>query len=276
MLKKRLGEELRALRTVADVTVAQTAAELDCGEGKIRHMENGRNVPSKSDLTVMIALYGAPAEMHEQLEELRKAATKRGWWSSYRLPSWLHNFVGMEADAALIRNFELELVPGLLQIADYARDVHTLGTRRVLDPDDVERLVEARLKRQELLAGDQPATYQAVISEGALHRLKGRKYAGAQCQHLLTMARKPNVTIAILPFSEGLHLSMASGFALLDFPRGVSAPVAYYEYVTSGQLEHDQTVVARLSEVYNELTVHAMSPDETTTFIERWVEEQTE
>src|SRR6266536_6562918 len=107
VLKKRLGEELRKLRMAAGITVAGTATELGCGEGKIRHMENGRNVPTKSDLTVMIALYNAPAGVHEELEELRKAATKRGWWSSYRLPSWLHNFVGMEADAALIQTFTL-------------------------------------------------------------------------------------------------------------------------------------------------------------------------
>jgi transcriptional regulator with XRE-family HTH domain len=275
VLKKRLGEELRRLRIAADVTVAQTAAELDCGEGKVRHMENGRNVPSKPDLTVMIALYRGSPEVHETLEELRKAATRRGWWSSYRLPSWLHNYVGMEADAAMIRNFELELIPGMLQIKQYARDIHTLGTRRVLDPKDVERLVEARLKRQELLNGDRPVAYQAIISEGALHRLKGKEYASAQCDHLLRMSRRSNVIIAVLPFSASLHLSMAGGFVLLSFPPGVSAPVAYYEHVTGGQLEHDSAVVTRLSEVFNELMAHAMSTDESTAFIERWLREQT-
>lgn len=270
VLKKRLGEELRKLRITADITVARTASELDCGEGKIRHMENGRNVPSKSDLTVMIALYGAPVTLHEELEELRKAATKRGWWSSYRLPSWLHNLVGLEADAALIRNFALELIPGLLQIDQYARDVYEGGGPKVLDPEHVERGVEARLKRQEILTGDNPVTYHAVISEAALHRLKGTGYAAVQYGHLLEMAHKGNVTIAILPFSTNLHLSMTGGFTLLDFPPGISAPLAYYDHVTGGQLEHDPTVVARLSEVYNELTARAMGPDETIAFIERW------
>jgi transcriptional regulator with XRE-family HTH domain len=275
VLKKRLGEELRKLRMAAEITVAQTATELDCGEGKIRHMENGRNVPSKSDLTVMITLYNAPAELHEELEDLRKAATKRGWWSSYRLPSWLHNYVGMEADAILIRNFELELIPGLLQIEQYARDVHILGGPKILGSDEVDRMVKARLKRQESLTGATPTTYQAVFSEAALHRLKGMEYATAQCRHLIEMARHPNVTIAILPFSRNLHLSMGGGFSLLDFPQHISAPIAYYDHVTGGQLEHDSAVVARLSEVYSELAATAMSPSETIAFIERWSKEPT-
>jgi hypothetical protein len=233
-------------------------------------MENGRNVPSKSDLTVMIALYGAEAKVHESLEELRKAATRRGWWSSYRLPSWLHNYVGLEADAMLIRNFELELIPGLLQIEPYARDVvHALGPK-VFTPEDVDRKVEARLKRQEILTGANPATYHAIISEAALHRLKVTKYANSQYRHLFEMAGKSNITLAVLPFSKGLHPGIAGGFILLDFPPGMSEPVAYYDDVTGGQLIHDSDAVANLSEVYDELTAQAMSPQATAAYLEEW------
>lgn len=274
LLKKRLGEQLRKLRIAADVTVSQTASELGCGEGKVRHMENGRNVPSKPDLTVMIALYGATTDVHEALEDLRRAATTRGWWSAYRLPSWLHNYVGLEADATLIRNFEVELIPGLLQIEPYARDIHTVGPV-VLASEDVERRVAARLKRQELLTGDAPVTHHVIISEAALHRIRWMDYADAQYSHLLTMAHKPNVSVAVLPFSKKLHPGMAGGFHLLDFPQGVSAPVAYYDTATGGQLEHDPRVVTRLSEVYDELTALAMSTDETIAFIERWMKGQT-
>lgn len=269
VLKKRLGEQLRTLRVAAHVTVARTALELGCGEGKVRHMENGRNVPSKSDLTVMIALYGAEPTVHESLEELRKAATRRGWWSSYRLPSWLHNYVGMEADATLIRNFELELIPGLLQIEPYARDVHALGPKALV-PEDVDRKVAARLKRQERLTGDNPVTYHAILSEAALHRLKGTKYANSQYRHLVEMAHQPNVNLAVLPFSKGLHPGIAGSFILLDFPQGVSAPVAYYDHVTGGQLIHDSADVANLSEVYEKLSAQAMNPADTATYLEGW------
>lgn len=258
------------MRVAAGVTVSRTAAELGCGEGKVRHMENGRNVPSKPDLTVMIGLYQATVSEHEALEDLRRAATSRGWWSAYRLPAWLHNYVGLEADATLIRNFEVELVPGLLQVAEYAREVHTIGPK-VLAPDDVERKVAARLKRQERLSGDDAVAYHAIISEAALHRLKWTEYAESQYLHLLTMAQKPNVTIVVLPFDRRLHQSMGGGFIILDFPPDVSEPVAYYDHTTGGHLIHDAREVARLSEVYEELTQISMSAEDTMAFLAKWI-----
>jgi transcriptional regulator with XRE-family HTH domain len=268
VLKKRLGDQLRALRIAAGVTVAQTAAELGCGEGKVRHMENGRNVPSKPDLTVMMTLYEA-TERHHDLEELRTAASRRGWWSAYRLPSWLHSYVGLEADATLIRNFELEVIPGLLQIESYARDIQTLGPE-VLEPEEVERMVSARLRRQELLNDENSVAYHAIFSEGALHRLKGMEYAEAQYRHLLTMGEKPNVTVRLLPFSKCLHPGMGGGFIVLDFPPGISSRVAYGDHIAGGQLITDAGQVARLSEAYDELTALAMSPEDTAAFVSKW------
>lgn len=233
-------------------------------------METGRNVPSKPDLTVMIALYQASPEVHEQLEDLRRAAGSRGWWSTYRLPTWLHNYVGLEADATSIRNFEVEVIPGLLQIVEYAQEVNVIGPK-VLSPEEVERRVAARLKRQERLFGDDAVTHHAIISEAALHRLKGTEYAEAQYRHLLKMAERPNITIAVLPFDRCLHQSMAGGFIILDFPPDVSEPVAYYDHTTGGQLIHDAREVARLSEVYEELTQLAMSAEDTAAFIAEWI-----
>jgi transcriptional regulator with XRE-family HTH domain len=271
LLKRRLGEELRRLRAAADITVARTAAELGSSEAKVRHLENGRNVPSKPDLTVMIGLYNAPTEVHEDLEELRQAATKRGWWSSYRLPTWLHNFVGMEADASLIRNFELELIPGLLQTEAYARRIHGLG-KHLSDPRAVDRHVKARLKRQELITRTRPVELRAVISEAALHRLRGSDFAADQYRHLLDMGKRPNVTITVLPFAKRLHQSMSGGFMLLNFPDDSSAPVAYSDYAFGGQMEHEPNVVAQLSEVFDDLADLALSERKSAEFIGDWLQ----
>jgi transcriptional regulator with XRE-family HTH domain len=268
ILKRRLGDELRTLRQAAKVTVSQAAAELGSSEAKVRHMENGRNVPSKPDLTVMIALYGSSAQVHESLEELRQAANSRGWWSSYRLPPWLHNLVGLESDATLIRNFDLELLPGLLQTEAYARMINTVGPR-VYPPDEVDRHVAARLKRQELLDGARGVTYHAIISEAAFYRLRGTStdIAAEQYRHLTMMAERPNVTVQVLPFAAGFHESMAGTFVLLSFPRGVSTPVAYFEYPFGGQLEHDPQVVSRLSEVHDSLSERALGTKDSADFI---------
>jgi transcriptional regulator with XRE-family HTH domain len=272
LLKRRLGEELRRLRHAAKVTVAQAAAELGSSEAKVRHLENGRNVPSKPDLTVLIGLYHAPAEVHRDLEELRQAAGDRGWWSSYRLPTWLHNFIGLESDASVIRNLDLELIPGLLQTEAYARMINSVGPK-VLPPDEVDRHVAARLKRQELLHEPRAVTYHSVISEAAFYRLHGTKtdIAGEQYRHLVVMAERPNVTVQVLPFSAGFHESMAGSLVLLSFPPGLSTSAAYLEYAVGGQLEHDPRIVSRLSEVHDSLSKRALSAKDSVDFIARLI-----
>ncbi|MGH3877415.1 MAG: helix-turn-helix domain-containing protein [Actinophytocola sp.] len=272
LLKRRLGEELRRLRLAADVTVAQTAAELGSSEAKVRHLENGRNVPSKPDLTVMIGMYGAPPNVHEELEELRQAANHRGWWSPYRLPTWLQGFIGLETDASVIRNFDLELIPGLLQTEAYARMINSVGPR-VLDPDEVDRHVAARLKRQELLHEPRAVTYKSIISEAAFYRLHGTRtdIAGEQYRHLIAMAERPNVTVQVLPFSAGFHESMAGSHVLLSFPHGLSTPAAFLEYAGGGQLEHDRRIVSRLSEVHDSLSKRALSTTDSVDFITRLI-----
>ncbi len=233
-------------------------------------METGRNLPSKSELTVMIGMYGASSDVHQELEELRQAATSKGWWASYRLPTWLQNYVGLEADASLIRIFALELVPGLLQIEPYAREVQTLAQVPV-EAADAERHIASKRKRQERLSADQPPEFRAVISEAALHRVRGSEFAAEQYRHLLAMAQRSNITIHVLPFSRRLHPSMSGGFVLLDFPEGVSAPAAYFEYAIAGQLEGDQKIVARMSEVFDQITELSLSADDSVDFITEWI-----
>jgi hypothetical protein len=270
LLKRRLGDELRKLRSAAEITVPQAAAELGSSEAKVRHMENGRNVPSKPDLTVLMVLYDAPTAVRKDLEELRQAAGKRGWWSSYRLPPWLQNLVGMEADAVTIRSFELELIPGLLQVEVYANVLHSFGAV-VVDPKDADPLVNARLKRQEILTREEPPDFRAVISEAALHRLRDNDFAVEQYRHLLTMGQRPNVSISVLPFAKRLHQSMSSGFTLLSFPDDTYAPVAYVDYAFGGQMEHEPKTVARLSEIYEELATKALGAEESAAFIGDWI-----
>jgi|tagenome__1003787_1003787.scaffolds.fasta_scaffold20818238_2 transcriptional regulator with XRE-family HTH domain len=264
MKKRRLGEELRRLRETSGVPAEQAAAELDCTVGKIRHIEGGRNAPSKSDLTVLCGLYGASKGVHAVLESIRKGASQRGWWSTYKLPNWLHLYVGAESDAHTVRTIQLELIPGLLQTEAYARAMHDLA-----GVANADKLVEARLKRQERLLSREPLTLQAVISEAAIRRAAVEDFAAEQFRHLLAMARRPNVSLRILPFSTGLHMSVTSGFVLLDFHPEVGAPSAYLEHANAGQLVDDATVVRHMTDVFAAVRAQALSEKESGDFIEQ-------
>ncbi|HEU0128299.1 MAG TPA: helix-turn-helix transcriptional regulator, partial [Pseudonocardiaceae bacterium] len=207
--RRQLGMELRRLRDAAGLTREAAADEIACSPTKITHLESGRNSPRKAELRVLLQLYGASVEEHALLEELRLEASERGWWSTARLPEWLAAYVGLEADASSLRTFTLELIPGLLQTEAYAREVQLLG-KHMIEPDEVDRQVAARMRRQHRLTEPQPLQFSAVVSEAALRRCASHPaIAPGQLRHLIERASLPNVDLRVLPLSAGLHPSMS-------------------------------------------------------------------
>jgi len=190
-----------------------------------------------------------------------------GWWSTYRLPAWLGDLVGLEADAVTERVVELELIPALLQTEDYARAVHVAAPH--MSPSvEVERRVAARMQRQKRLTEAPNALkLSAVISEAALRRVMESDVAAAQLQRLASDAQLPNVTLLVLPFGAGLHGSMSGSFTLLDFGLEVALDVGYQEYAAGGHLVDDQDVVRLLSNLHDSLGDQALDADESLALI---------
>ncbi|GAA0507090.1 transcriptional regulator [Saccharopolyspora subtropica] len=272
MWRKMLGAELRKLRNAKGISAYQIAELLGCSEAKVRHMENGRTAPSKAELRLLMDHYGLAEERRVSLEEAREGARKRGWWSRYRLQSWFQDYVGLETDASRLRTFEMEILPGLLQTEAYARAIHLLGSH-VTAPEEVERQVALRLKRQERLIADPPLEYISVISEAALARCAYQKsLAEEQFAHLVAMSERPNVSIQVLPFDVGLHNSMTGAFVLLDFPSGTWPPAVYQEHAVGGHLGHDRELVSGLSEVFEDLRSRALSESASVTLIKKYAQ----
>lgn len=259
--RKTLGAELRRLRIERGASIEEIAKLLGCSSGKVSHFETGRNAPSKAELIVLMGHYNVPTEQQAVLEETREEARKRGWWSTYRLPSWFQDYVGMEADAIRVRTFELELIPGLLQTESYARAINVIGSH-MTEPSEVDRKVAARLRRQSRLHEPEPLQVHAVISEAALHRCADPAIARDQMAHLIETSEKPNITIQVLPFSAGFHESVSGSFALLDFPPDTWPSSAYQEYAVGGHLVDDVGAVTALDTVFRRLSTRALSEQE--------------
>ncbi|MGH3693311.1 MAG: helix-turn-helix domain-containing protein [Pseudonocardiaceae bacterium] len=260
--RRQLGLELRRLRNAAGVTREAAAVEIACSITKITHLESGRNSPRRAELTVLLQLYGVSAEQHAALEELRRQASQRAWWSNARLPEWLAAYVGLEADAASLRSFSLELIPDLLQTQDYVREVNVLGGY-MMAPDELDRQVATCMQRQHRLTGSQPLRLSAVVSEAALRRCANHPaIASGQLEHLRTQACLPNVELRVLPFSAGLHQSMLGPLSLLSFLDGVLPDVAYQEYAGGGYLTDDRMTVARFDGLFAALRDRALGVDE--------------
>ncbi|MGH4018842.1 MAG: helix-turn-helix domain-containing protein [Pseudonocardiaceae bacterium] len=265
--RHQLGIELRRLRDAAGMTREQAASTLDCSPVKITHLESGRNIVRKAELIVLLQHYGADREHLDTLDELRVEASKRGWWSTARLPEWLKGYVSLESDAISLRSLELECIPGLLQTEAYARELHTLGGQ--LTPEEVDRRVAARMRRQARLDDpDRPLHVSAVVSEAALQRCaRHTPVAADQLRLLLDRAQQPNVELQVLPFAAGLHGSMQGAFSLLSFPEGLLPDAAYQEYAVGGHLIDDASIVARLTTLYDELRGQALGVDESLAMI---------
>lgn len=243
------------------------ASVLDCSRARVGHIENGRNNIRKPELTVLLDVYGATPEERSALEELREQASRRGWWSTYRLPAWLQTYVGLEADAITVRSFEGELIPGLLQTADYARRIHVVAEHST-NPADVDLHVEARLRRQERLEADTPPDFAAVVSEAAFRRALGDPEAVGreQIDRVADLVERRVARVHVLPYSAGLHPSMSGSFTVLGFGNAAK-PVGYQEYAVGGHLVDDTAVVERLRALWEDLRGRALSVDDSVAWL---------
>ncbi|MGI8306489.1 helix-turn-helix domain-containing protein [Saccharopolyspora hattusasensis] len=267
-----LGRSLEQWRENAGMSREAVAAELGCTPGRVRHLESGRNVPTRPDLIVMCSLYGVPEDERAALLETRSEAQKSGWWQTYRLPKWLASYVTLETDATRVRNWEGELIPGLLQTEQYARRVATLGDLNAT-PAEVSKRVEARMRRQERLTADgQPLELVALMSEAAVQRCAADPaVAHDQLSHLIKIGQSPNVSIRVIPINVGIHQAMGGGFALLDFPPDTWPETGHQEYNVGGHLVDDPDALAALGRLFDALQERALTQADSARLISQYI-----
>ena len=150
--RRQLGRYLRDLRGQARLTVRTAATELEWSEAKIWRIETGQTGMRSLDVEAMCRIYGAQADTTEALMALAKETKARGWWHSYGdvIPEDFDVYIGLEESASHFAGYQSELVPGLLQTADYARAV-VREHRPDIEDSEVERRVSVRMARQTLL-----------------------------------------------------------------------------------------------------------------------------
>ncbi|MEV4415613.1 helix-turn-helix transcriptional regulator [Catellatospora sp. NPDC049609] len=261
--RRRLGVALRELRERAGMTHQQVGPALDCSPSKISRIENGEVGVRRSDLLVLLDLYGLDdAGQREELLELARESKRRGgWWLKYgEVSSPYLKLIQLEAEADSIRGAELMFVPGLLQTEDYARAV-IHATRPQDGPEEVERRTQIRLTRQELLKQDRPPEFWTVLDEAVLHRIVGSRAVMAEQLRALAAANElPHITVQILPFAHGGHEAMAGAFRILRFPDSRDPDTVYFEGFAGDLYLDDSPEIARCSLVFDHLCAAALSP----------------
>jgi hypothetical protein len=236
-LRIMLGAHLRRLREESGISRSDAGWAIRGSESKISRLELGRVGFKVRDVDDLLTLYKLDdPEQRERLLTLAREANNPGWWQRYDdlTPIWFHSYLGLEMAADLIRTFELQFVPGLLQTPEYARAVVQLGRDRPLPESEVDRLVTLRMSRQVVLTRKRPARLWAVIDEAVLRRpIGGTAVFRAQLVHLLEASRRHNVTLQIIPFDEGGYPATGGAFSLLRFNESDLPDVVYIEHLTS-------------------------------------------
>jgi transcriptional regulator with XRE-family HTH domain len=239
---RRLLTAFRTLRTKAGLTQEQVARQLGWSASKVARIENGKINISRDDLAVMLALYGVTNE--RAVQDLLHLAGQASQPSDV-ISAEFRVYVGLEAVASAIYEYEPVLIPGLLQTPQYARAVI-----RALSPAGdsdavVEQRMEIRQERQRLLTAEHPPQLLFLIDESALRRqVGGRAVTVEQLERLKELHQLPNVTIQIVPFSVGEHVSMTGPFIILEFPDG-DEPLLYLEDARHDVLTRDDPELAR-------------------------------
>jgi transcriptional regulator with XRE-family HTH domain len=275
VLRILLGSQLRRLREAKGVTREDAGYTIRASGSKISRMELGRVSFKERDVQDLLDLYGVDDDEAKQLVELAKQANSPGWWHKYTdlLPDWFQVYVGLEEAALLIRLYEVQFVPGLLQTADYARAVIRLGLPSAA-PDEVERRVGLRLTRQEVLTKPGGPRLWAVVDEAALRRpIGGGEVMRAQLVRLIEAAREPNITLQVVPFRSGGHAAEAGAFTLMRFPEVDLPDVVYLEHLTSALYLDKREDVEKYTEVMERLSVEGESPERTIDILSGMLEE---
>jgi hypothetical protein len=203
---------------------------MDWSQSKLIRIESGQVNISTNDLRALLNHYNMDAERIAALVDVARAAREVPRWNIYRdiaTPEYIA-FLGYEASATVLRSFEPLVMPGLLQIEEYARTV--ISVVMADEPRRIDPLVDLRVQRQELLVREPPPSLHFIVDEAVIRRVVGgRDIMRRQLSHLQNLVEYPNITIRIAPFEQGYYPRMRAPYTLFEFAEPEDGDVLYIE-----------------------------------------------
>jgi transcriptional regulator with XRE-family HTH domain len=266
VLRIVLGTQLRRLREASGITREAAGDAIRASHAKISRLELGRVGFKERDIVDLLALYGVTdAAEREEFLGLARRANARGWWHQHGdlLPSWFEMYLGLEQAASVIRTYQVQFVPGLLQSEEYARSVILVGHQEE-SADEIDRRVQLRMTRQKMLMEPGAPQLWAVIDEAALSRPFGSpRVMREQLEYLLHMTSMSNVTVQVLPFRFGIHAAAGGPFTILRFAESDLPDIVYLEQLNSAVYLDKRPEVEDYLAVMERVSVQAETPADT-------------
>jgi transcriptional regulator with XRE-family HTH domain len=275
-VRRELGQRLRAMRTGADMTVAEAAEQVGISTSKLTKIELAQLSATRDDVLKLLDTYGeAGPDQQALLLTMVRDGNRKEWWEGRRtLHPKFGSYLGLESVATTLQAYETTLVHGLLQTPDYARAMLRAARPELLE-HEIDQLVQFRLRRQEVLtrADPPPLTLWSVMDEAVLRRqVGGRETMHAQLQRLITASELPNVTLLVMPNELGAHPGLDGPMSILQFETG-TRPVVYVEGQAGNLYMEKDDDLRRCQQTMNHILAAAPGPDQSLALIRQIAKE---
>ncbi|AZP18116.1 XRE family transcriptional regulator [Streptomyces aquilus] len=271
--RRRLSIELKKLREKSALTCAQVGEALDWSGSKVNRMETGSGRVQPSDIDALCRFYDTTDELREFLKSLAREAKTRGWWQVHGsgVPEWFNIYIGLEQEASTLRQYQCELIPGLMQTEAYTAELHTTGAH--MSAEDIDKAVRVRMERQTMLTGADAPDAWFIVNEGALRNVIGdRALMREQLERVLDTARLPSVTLQILPFDAGTCPATGT-FTMLGFPDQEDPDLVYRDGITDAVYLEGEHHVREYTRAFDGLRAAALSPQRSNQLIKTVLKE---
>lgn len=229
-LRERLRDRLKKARDAAGLTQQQVADAFGWSASKVIRIENGKIAVNVTDAMALAGLYRLDADEQRELVDLARAARQPSWYAPYKevMTKELEAYIACEESARIVRAFERNVMPGLVQTEEYARallptfeDPGGIGGQRL------DLLVDLRMKRQKVLESAE-SQFFFTLDESVLRRIIGNEtIMRQQCETLLRISELPNVTVSYVPFAAGAYPIFRTPYQVFEFED--RDPVVYLE-----------------------------------------------
>jgi phage gp46-like protein len=261
-----LAASLRALREGSGLPLDDAASQaLDASGAKLSRIETGKQVAGPRDVRDLCRLYGADEIQTAHLVSLASSAREPGWWAGYGVDD--DDYVGLEAGALRVQQFENSIVPGLLQTRQYAEQylgyVVNQGRLKPWRVGEIEQMLALRETRQQVLNPESGVSLSFLIDEAALRRaVGGPRIMTQQVKWIAEVAEHPNIDVRVLPLSHGASPGQQGGFTMLTLP-AEAVDVVYLETLGGSLFLDSERELSRFRKLFE--TIRFSCPDENQT-----------
>lgn len=268
--RRQLGAMMRKFRARKGMTLEEAGRLVGVSKATVSRYETQEGPVKWPIVDALCREYGASDAERKAVVSLAKDAKQQGWWSSFAdsIPETFNLLLTLEDEAIREDHFACVYVPGLLQTRGYVEAVQHASEMR-LPPDEIERQVDIRMKRQEILTRPKPPHLWAVLDESVFRRVVGSPAVmREQLDHLLLANESPNITLQVLPFSKGAHSAAMGSFVILGGAEP-SLDVVYVDIQVSSIFMEKDEELERYRLAFDYIRAQAMDMNSSSRFIER-------